>query len=261
MPGLLNHITCYALDMDGTIYLDDTWIDGAREFLAALDAAGKQYVFLTNNSSKSTAAYVEKLTRMGLDITAEKIITSGQATIRFLKRDFPGQKVYLLGNELLAAEFAAAGIALCDSAPGVVVVAFDTTLDYAKMVKVCDFVHAGLPYITTHPDLNCPVKGGYIPDVGAIHGFIYASTGQLPEKIIGKPYGEIVDYMLERTNAARNETAVVGDRIYTDVAAGVNHGLTGILVLSGAATMADVQRSKLKPHFIFESLKEMIQEI
>ena len=261
MPGLLKHITCYALDMDGTVYLGDTWIDGAREFLAALDAAGKQYVFLTNNSSKGVAAYVEKLARMGLGVTAEKIVTSGQATIRFLKREFPGQKVYLLGNELLSAEFTAAGIALCDSVPEVVVVGFDTSLDYVKMVKVCDFVRAGLPYVSTHPDLNCPVEGGYIPDAGAIHAFIHASTGRWPDYIIGKPNSEIVDFMLERMGAMRNETAMVGDRLYTDVAAGVSNGLTGILVLSGEATMADVDGAEVQPHFVFASLKEMIGEI
>ena len=260
MP-LLKHITCYALDMDGTIYLGERWIEGAREFLAAVEQAGKKYLFLTNNSSKNAAAYVEKLARMGLAVGSEKIVTSGQATIAYLRREYPGRPVFLLGNELLAAEFAAAGIELSVTAPELVVVGFDTSLDYDKMCRVCDFVRAGLPYISTHPDFNCPTEEGYIPDAGAIHAFIHASTGRFPDRIIGKPNADIIDYMLERSGSRRDSTAVIGDRLYTDVYAGLDNGLTGILVLSGEATMADVAAADKKPHHIFPSLKEMIAEI
>ncbi|MCL2051332.1 MAG: HAD-IIA family hydrolase [Lachnospiraceae bacterium] len=259
--GLLKFIDNFALDMDGTIYLGEKWIDGAFEFLETLTEKGKNYVFLTNNSSKSAANYVEKLARLGLSLPIEKIITSGQATVNFLKREYPGKKVFLLGNEMLALEFTEAGIMLSDIAPEVVVVGFDTSLDYAKMCKVCDFVRAGLPYISTHPDFNCPTESGFIPDAGAIHAFIHASAFRYPDQIIGKPNREIMDYMLARTGADKNQTAMVGDRLYTDVCAGVNNGMTGILVLSGEATMEDVGKSEIKPDYIFPSLKEMIKEL
>lgn len=254
----LKNITCFALDMDGTIYLGEQWIDGAKDFLHAVEQAGKKYVFLTNNSSKNPRVYIEKLKRMGLQISENQIVTSGQATIHYLKEHFPGKRVFLLGNEMLTEEFIEEGICLEEDNPEVVVVGFDTSLTYQKMCKVCDFVRAGLPYLSTHPDFNCPTETGFIPDAGAIHAFIQASAGRMPDHIIGKPNGDIMDYLAERENVSKSQTAMVGDRLYTDVAAGVNNGYTGILVLSGEATMEDVKTSDVEPDLIFESVKEMI---
>lgn len=256
--SILKNINCFALDMDGTIYLGNRWIDGARDFLKAVEKAGKQYVFLTNNSSKNPQAYVEKLGRMGLDVDTSKIVTSGQATIAYLKKEFQGRKVYLLGNELLRKEFLQEGICLDEEMPEVVVVGFDTTLTYAKMCRVCDLVREGLPYISTHPDYNCPTETGFIPDAGAIHAFIYASAFRYPDHIVGKPNGDIMDYLAARAGVSKEETAMVGDRLYTNVAAGVNNGYTGILVLSGEAGMKDVETSEVLPHLIFSSVREMI---
>lgn len=253
----LKNITCYALDMDGTIYLGEQWIDGAREFLEAVERVGKSYVFLTNNSSKGPENYVEKLGRMGLAVDKSRIVTSGQATIDYLKRNYPGKKVFLLGNELLTKEFLEEGIELSENEAEVVVTGFDTTLTYAKMCKVCDYVRDGLPYITTHPDYNCPTETGFIPDAGAIHAFIHASAFRYPDHVVGKPSGDIMDYLAGRMGVSKEETAMVGDRLYTDVAAGVNNGYTGILVLSGEATMEDVKQSDVVPDLIFDSVKEM----
>lgn len=256
--GLLKDIECFALDMDGTIYLGEQWIEGAREFLEEIGRRGKRYVFLTNNSSKSPEVYVEKLKRMGLEIDVNQIVTSGQAAAAYLKKHYPGKRVFLLGNDLLQREFAEEGIVLDAEAPEVVVTAFDTTLDYGKMCRVCDLVRAGLPYIATHPDYNCPTADGFIPDAGAIHAFIYASAGRYPDRVIGKPNGDIVDYLIERTGAERERTAMVGDRLYTDIAAGKKHGLKSVLVLSGESCAGDVEGSEVKPDLIFGSVREMI---
>lgn len=255
---ILKRITCFALDMDGTIYLGEKWIDGAREFLKAVEKAGKKYVFLTNNSSKNPQAYIEKLRRMGLFVNDDKIVTSGQATIDYLKKNYPGKSVYLLGNELLKEELVQEGIVLDEKEPEVVVVGFDTTLNYEKMCRVCDLVREGLPYISTHPDYNCPTEIGFIPDAGAIHAFIHASAFRFPDHIIGKPNGDIMDYLAKRAGVSKEQTAMVGDRLYTDVAAGVNNGYTGILVLSGEAGMKDVEHSDVIPDLIFSSVREMI---
>lgn len=260
---LLANIRCFALDMDGTIYLGDQWIEGAQDFLHKIEESGRDYVFLTNNSSKNASVYVEKLHRMGLDVGEEKIITSGQATIYYLQQHFPGKKVFLLGNTLLQEEFRQAGILLEEEHPDVVVTAFDTSLDYQKMCKVCDHVRAGLPYIATHPDYNCPTETGFIPDAGAIHAFIHASAFRYPDRIIGKPNGDIIEYLTKRVNEKqkdidRKQIAMVGDRLYTDIAAGRNNGLQSILVLSGEATMQDVSDSEVLPHLIFPSVKEII---
>lgn len=255
---ILKDIQCFALDMDGTIYLGERWIEGARDFLRAVEEKGKKYVFLTNNSSKNPQAYIDKLGRMGLSIDESKIVTSGQATISYLKRNFPGKRVFLLGNELLREEFSQAGIILDDQSPEVVTVGFDTSLTYAKMCRVCDLVREGLPYISTHPDYNCPTETGFIPDAGAIHAFIHASAFRYPDHIVGKPNADIMDYLAERAGADKRHTAMVGDRLYTDVAAGVNNGYMGILVLSGEASMEDARTSGVIPHLIFDSVKEMI---
>lgn len=254
---ILSTVKCFALDMDGTVYLGERWIDGAIEFLRRIEETGRNYVFVTNNSSKNAAVYVEKLYRMGLDVGEERIITSGQAAIHYLQSHFPNAKVFLLGNSMLQEEFEQAGIILEEEHPDVVVTAFDTSLDYQKMCKVCDHVRLGLPYLATHPDYNCPTETGFIPDIGAIHAFIHASAFRYPDRIIGKPNEDIIDYMCARVNTKRSEIAMVGDRLYTDIAAGRNNGLISILVLSGEATMKEVLKSDVMPHLIFDSVKEM----
>ena len=255
---ILKDIRCFALDMDGTVYLGERWIEGALDFLRAVEEKGKQYIFLTNNSSKNPQAYIDKLGRMGLIIDESQIVTSGQAMIAYLKRNFPDKRVFLLGNDLLREEFEQEGIRLDEQAPEAVVVGFDTSLTYAKLCRVCDLVREGLPYLSTHPDYNCPTETGFIPDAGAIHAFIHASAFRYPDHIVGKPNGDIMDYLAGRAGVDKSHTAMVGDRLYTDVAAGVNNGYTGILVLSGEASLEDAKESSVIPHLIFDSVKEMI---
>ena len=255
----LSWIRCFLLDMDGTFYLGDRLIDGSLDFLEALRRTGRDAWFLTNNSSKSASAYVEKLTRMGVpEPFRSQVMTSGHAAAHYILERFPQGRGYLLGNDILRAELAGMGLVFTEDEPDYVLVAFDTTLDYAKMCKVCDFIRAGKPYIATHPDFNCPTETGFIPDMGAIMAFIEASTGRRADIILGKPYGGIVREASLRTGYRLEEMAMVGDRLYTDVATGVNHGMTGILVLSGEATMEDVAASDVKPDMIFPRLSEMI---
>lgn len=258
---ILDEVRCFALDMDGTIYLGEQWIDGALDFLHRIEETDRSYVFVTNNSSKNAAVYVDKLHRMGLDAGEDKIVTSGQATIYYLKKHFPGAKVFLLGNSMLQEEFTQAGIVLEEDNPDVVVTAFDTSLDYQKMCKVCGHVRSGLPYLATHPDYNCPTETGFIPDAGAIHAFIHASAFRYPDRIIGKPNEDIIEYLATRVQMQRDKIAMVGDRLYTDIAAGRNNGLKSVLVLSGEATMEDVRESDVVPHLIFRSVKEIIPNL
>jgi len=251
-------IKCFLLDMDGTFYLGDNLIDGSLDFLAALERTGRTARFLTNNSSKSAEVYARKLEKMGVKECYRDVISSGHAAAHYCLDKFPGGKCYLLGNEALAAELTAMGLELTQEDPDYVLVAFDTTLDYQKMCVVCDFIREGKPYIATHPDFNCPTETGFIPDMGAIMAFIHASTGRWADIILGKPNRGIVDEALRRTGFELHEMAMVGDRLYTDVATGVNHGMTGILVLSGEATMDDVATSDVKPDLIFGKLADMI---
>ena len=251
-------VRCFLLDMDGTFYLGDRMIDGSLDFLAALERTGRTARFLTNNSSKSASVYAKKLERMGVDARYRDVISSGHAAAHYCMKHFPGKKCYLLGNPMLREELLSMGMNLTEEDADYVLVAFDTTLDYQKMCVVCDYIREGKPYIATHPDFNCPTETGFIPDMGAIMAFIEASTGRKADVILGKPHRGIVDEALARTGFALSEMAMVGDRLYTDVATGVNHGMTGILVLSGEATMEDVKTSDVKPDLIFGRLADMI---
>ena len=251
-------VRCFLLDMDGTFYLGDRLIDGSLDFLAALERTGRTARFLTNNSSKSASVYAKKLERMGVDARYRDVISSGHAAAHYCMKHFPGKKCYLLGNPMLREELLSMGMNLTEEDADYVLVAFDTTLDYQKMCVVCDYIREGKPYIATHPDFNCPTETGFIPDMGAIMAFIEASTGRKADVILGKPYRGIVDEALSRTGFALGEMAMVGDRLYTDVATGVRHGMTGILVLSGEATMEDVKTSDVKPDLIFGRLADMI---
>ena len=254
----LKNVKCFLLDMDGTFYLGDNLIDGSLDFLECLRRTGRQAVFLTNNSSKSREIYVRKLRRLGVTEPFLRVYSSSLATGRYVLREFAGKKAFLLGNEALRAELTGMGVAIDDERPDYVIIGFDTTLDYAKMTRVCDLVRAGLPYVATHPDFNCPTETGFIPDIGAIMAFIKASAGRRPDIIIGKPYSGIVEGVLEYTGLKCEDCAMVGDRLYTDVATGVNFGMTAIMVLSGEATLKDLETSEVKPDLIFNRLAEMI---
>ncbi|MBE5795265.1 MAG: HAD family hydrolase, partial [Clostridiales bacterium] len=171
-------IRCFMLDMDGTFYLGDQLLEGSLAFLEKLRETGRSALFVTNNSSKSGQVYVEKLRRMGVTEPFLQVLTSGQTAGRYCLRTFPGKKAFVLGNDLYKAELAQMGLPMDDDNPDYVLIAYDTTLDYAKMTRVCDLVRAGLPYIATHPDFNCPTETGFAPDIGAIMAFIEASAGR-----------------------------------------------------------------------------------
>ena len=254
----LSRVKCCLLDMDGTFYLGDKLIEGSLDFLEALKRTGRTARFLTNNSSKSASVYKKKLEKMGVPEEYRDVMSSGHATVHYCQKAFPGKKCYLLGNPMLTEEMVSMGLDIVEDDPDYVIVAFDTTLDYAKMCKVCDYIREGKPYIATHPDFNCPTETGFIPDMGAIMAFIEASTGRKADVIVGKPHKGIVDEALLRTGFGLEEMAMVGDRLYTDVATGVRHGMQGILVLSGEATMDDVATSDVQPDLIFGKLADMI---
>ncbi len=255
---LLSHIQCFVLDLDGTLYLGEQWITGALDFVNALRASGRRVLALTNNSSHSRAYYCAKLRQKGLLLPEANILTSGRATMAYLHRVHAGQAVFLLGNRELREEFAQGGIPLCEAGPQVVVTAYDTELSYEKLVAACGFLRQGLPFIATHPDINCPSPLGPLPDIGAVHALLAASTGRRPDVVIGKPEAGMVDYLLAKTGLPAEQTAVVGDRLYTDIAMGARHGLLPVLVLSGETQPCDIAASLHKPALVFPSVREII---
>jgi len=257
-PMCLQKLKYFALDMDGTIFIGRKLIPGAEQFLHYLMESGRKYVFLTNNSSKNKQNYVKKLQSLGLDVDIDQILTSGEATALYLKTLKPNARIFLLGTPDLEQEFISHGFTLTNSTPDFVVLGFDQTLTYAKLTEACHLIREGVPLVATHPDINCPTdeRSGYIPDVGAMLELIYASTGK-KAKIIGKPYQEIIDVLVAKLNCKRDETAMVGDRLYTDIKLAENADICGILVLSGESKQTDLSHSEIHPDYIFDSVREL----
>ena len=247
-------VKCFLLDMDGTFNLGNELIDGSLYFIETLNELGRDYLFLTNNSSKHRRLYAEKIARLGLPISEEKVFTSGEATALYLQKEYPSASVYVVGTPALEEEIREHGIQLEDKNPQLVVLGFDTTLTYQKLWNLCDFVRAGLPFIATHPDFNCPTETGYMPDIGAMIAFVHASTGREPDLVVGKPNRMIVDAVAQKYGLAIEEMAMVGDRLYTDIALGQTSGITTCLVWSGETRPEDLIDSPFQPKYTFTNL-------
>lgn len=228
----LSAARAFLIDLDGTTYIDEALTPGALELVAELRARGCPHLFLSNNSSRSGDVYVERLGRLGIEVGREHIMTSGDATIEYLRRRTPHRSAYLVGTPELEADFRAGGIDLEAADPDCVVLGFDTTLTFAKLERACELLFAGKPYFATHPDKTCITARGLIPDIAAIIAGCEAVTGRTP-KIIGKPEREIVEVALEVLGAAAGETAIIGDQLDTDMTMGRAHGLCSVLVMTG----------------------------
>ena len=256
----LRNIKLFALDMDGTIYLDSTPLAGAVEFCREIEKR-RSLVYFTNNASKNPDDYVEKLTRIGFPASRKTIVTSGDVTIDFLKTFHPGEPVYLVGTPALEASFRDAGIVLADDA-AIVVVSFDTTLTYAKLERACTLIRAGAKFYSTHPDVNCPTAAGFIPDSGAICAAIALSTGVEPQ-YFGKPNAETAEMLCRTSGFDRSEIAMVGDRLYTDIALGRKNGLLSILVMTGETTpeMLAAASGDEAPELVFGRVADILDYI
>jgi 4-nitrophenyl phosphatase/NagD protein len=246
------------LDMDGTFYLGDHLLPGALEFMAYLQEKGIDYLFLTNNSSKHGGIYAEKIRKMGFNVDETRIFTSGEATTVYIKNATTYKSIYLVGTPALEEEFVGAGFQLTDNQPEAAVLGFDTTLTYEKIWKLCDLVREGLPYIATHPDFNCPTETGFMPDIGSFIAMVEASTGRRPDVIIGKPHNHIVEAVVKKTGYGLGEIAMIGDRLYTDIALGKS-GIMTILVLSGETNAEDLKTSDFQPDMTFENLAGLVE--
>jgi HAD superfamily hydrolase (TIGR01450 family) len=242
--------------MDGTVFLDDRLLPGADRFFDCLHGLGKDYLFLTNNSSKNRADYAHKLARLGLDVPESRIFTSGEATALYLQGEMKGARIYVVGTPSLEAEIQDHGFVLDADTPEAVVLGYDLTLTYAKLVRLCALVRKGLPYIATHPDLNCPSEAGPLPDIGATIAYVSAATGRAPDHVLGKPSPEMIAMAALRLGLPVERLAVIGDRLYTDIAMGNAAGIPSALVLSGETRPADLPASPYHPDYVFNHLGE-----
>lgn len=257
----LKEKTLYLLDMDGTIYNENEIFDGTLEFLEEIERRGGQYVFITNNSSKSVEDYVQKVRAMGIKAEYENFYTSGQATAMYLKENYPNQVVYCMGTKSLIKELREAGMEVVtevDERAGVVLLGFDTENTSEKIRNTCIMLGRDVAYLATNPDLVCPVSFGYIPDCGSMSIMLKNATGKEPF-FIGKPEPIMVNCVLKKLNCKREDAVIVGDRLYTDIKTGANAQVDTICVLSGEASMEDILHGEVEPTYIFKSVKEIYE--
>ena len=251
----------FLFDMDGTLYLGDRLFDFTIELLREIRRTGGKYLFMTNNSSKSVADYIKKLEKLGISSTREDFITSSQATAYYLHKHHEGQRLYVCGTESLKEELRWEGFTVTEKVEDTdcIVMGFDTELTFRKLHDVSYLLLTReLPYIATNPDLVCPTEFGSVPDCGSVCGMIFNATGKRPV-VIGKPSPLMPQLAMDRLGYSKEETCVIGDRIYTDVKSGLNAGITGILVMSGETTPEILEKSQDKPHLVLESAKEILE--
>jgi len=255
----LKNKTFFIFDMDGTIYLEYTPLPNAINLIEKINNhKSKRMIYFTNNASKNPAYYLDKLNKLGFPASKEQILTSADVLIKFLKSHRKNKNIYLLGTPYLEDMFINNGVYLTVDNPDIVVTSFDTTLTYAKLERACAFIRSGVEWLTTHPDINCPVENGYIPDCGAINELIRVSTGKPLPKAFGKPYGEVIDMIEEIYGEKRENMAMFGDRLYTDIALGKKNNMTAVLLLTGEATLDEALSlpEDLRPDLIFGDLFE-----
>jgi len=251
----------YLLDMDGTIYLGNRLFDFTLPFFECLRRIGARYMFLTNNSSKSSELYLNKLAAMKIPLKADDLISSTHATARYLKAKYGDKPVYASGTAAFCQELVGLGVNVTDclESPVALVMGFDTELNFQKLENMCILLGRGIDYIASNPDWTCPTEYGYVPDCGSVAQMLKNATGREP-LFIGKPKATMAEMAMERAAVSKKETIIIGDRLYTDVACGIAAGIDSALVLSGESTEADLQNSPYKPSYVFKDLGELLTQ-
>ena len=246
----------YLLDLDGTVYLGDHLIDGAAETISALRERGRRIVFLTNKPLYSRADYAQKLSNLGIETSEGDVITSSYVLARYLADRAAGARVYAIGEPPLLAELEEVGLSLCDDPKKIeyVIAAFDRTFTYEKLNIGFQGIRRGAHFVATNPDRTCPVDGGEIPDAAGVIAALEATTGKKVEVVAGKPSPVIVSVAIDRLGVCREECAMVGDRLETDMQMARDAGLTGILTLSGVTSRINLGSSKIEPDYVIESV-------
>lgn len=250
----------FLLDMDGTIYLDEDVFDGTVDFLSYVNQIGGKYLFLTNNSSRSVDAYVEKMARLGIPATAEDFLTSVDATVLYLRAHCPDRLCYAFGTKTFRQQLSEAGIRVTDRLEDgieVLVAGFDTELTFQKLEDSCILLNRGVEFIAANQDWVCPTWYGYVPDCGSVCEMLYRATGRRP-RFIGKPQPEMALLALEKYGYAKEQALLVGDRLYTDIACGVNAGIDTCFVLSGEGTQEDLKTSDVQPTVVYENIRQLL---
>jgi len=257
----LKNIDLFLFDMDGTLYIGNRLFPFTCELLNEITAAGKKYLFTTNNSSKSPADYVKKLAKLGIEATEEDFYTSSQAMGHYLSVHHPGKRLYVCGTESLKEQLRSCGFTVTEKPEETecIVMGFDTELTFQKLDDVSRMLCTrSLPYLATNPDLVCPTEYGSVPDCGSVCTMIQNATGKAPV-VIGKPSPMMMELAMEKFGYDKSRTAVVGDRIYTDIKSGLNAGILSVLVMSGETDEKILAASPEKPDLILSDAGEILR--
>lgn len=259
--SLLKDKKLWLFDMDGTVYLGNRLFDGTTELLEKIAANGGKYVFITNNSSKGIEDYVKKVTAMGIKADESNFYTSVDAAIMLLKERFGKGLIYAQGTKSFIKNLKSGGLNVTekyDENSKCVIVGFDTELTLEKLSATCRTLLKDIPYYATNPDWVCPTEFGYVPDCGSMCFGIEKATGKTPV-FIGKPNPVMIEEVIKKFGAEKSDAVVIGDRIYTDIASGVNAGVDTVLVLSGETTAEVCNESKIKPSLVLSGVKEILK--
>ena len=251
----------FIFDLDGTIYLSDRLITGAREVVARLRCLGCRLVFASNKPLEPRASYAARLTGLGVPTPPEDVINSTRALIRYLRAHSPEARLFVIGEQPLVAELEEEGFALTMRVDqiDVVVAAFDRTLDYAKLNTAHQALVRGARFLATNADKTCPIEGGEIPDCAGIIAFLEATTGRKIELVAGKPSRHMLDAALDRLGVSKELCLIVGDRLATDICMGNGGGVDTALVLTGVTTRAMLAASRFKPTYVMDSVAGVLR--
>ena len=261
MDNNLDGVDAVFLDLDGTIYLGGDLIPGALEFLERCDEKGVKRFFLSNNSSRSVNQYLKKLHDFGIPAEEKDVLLSTHDLLSWLaKNDI--SHTWLIGTEGMREMLEERGIATNSETPEYVVLGYDTEINYEKISIASIHLHAGVPLVASHPDMVCPSPDGGLPDVGAYLAMLKVTTWVDPEHITGKPNAGMIMHKIEELGLDPEKCAMVGDRLYTDIAMANRAGCVGVLVLSGEATLEDVAQldegAEQMPTIIVNSVAELL---
>lgn len=254
----------FLLDIDGTVAIDSTLIDGTKDFMDHILKIGGKYIFITNNSTKSIKDYVDKFVHLGIKVDNTNFVTASYATALYLREKYGHRKIFVIGTKSFIEELRSFELNVTEEIEEDIicaVVGYDNELNYNKISKICELLLTkNIDYIGTNPDLACPTKFGFVPDCGAICKMIECAVKREPV-YVGKPNKLIVDLCIEKTGFSKEETLVIGDRLYTDIACGINSEVDTAVVFTGEAKPSDIENTEFEPTYAFENIKELYNEV
>lgn len=261
----LHNKKLFLFDIDGTIAVGNDLYDGSRDLIEYIDSIGGKTYYITNNSTKSGADYVKKFREsFGLTTTEDQFITSGYMTIQFLLKNYADKKIFVMGTSSFITELRKNGLTVTEEAESgiaCVVAAYDSELNYTKLTNICEVLSTtDVPFYATNPDLCCPIDFGFIPDCGAMCKMIEYATGKVPV-YLGKPSKEVVELCMKASGFTADETIVIGDRLYTDIACGINAGVDTCVVFTGEAKPEDMKDTEYPATYEFNNIREFYKTV